>query len=400
MRQNRYVVLAASMLVLLCVGILYMWSVFSGPVVTAYGYDPGATRYIASVMLAGFVAGILVGGRIQDKTGPRPVVMGGSLLFALGILVTSFVLPHGIGWVYLFYSVIGGFGVGAAYNSAISCTQKWFPDKRGFATGMVVCAFGFSVVLFTPVATALITSLGVASTFRVLAIVFAIVCAGASLIVGNPPAGYLPAGYTPAQTTLAKKQYTTREVLRTPQFYLITVTMMFTVPAYFILNPLLKELGQSRGLSETLALAGLMITGIASASGRLAFPWLSDRIGRKNAILAIVGLTLLCAFAMIFVRGPLFLIVVALVAFAYGGSSGVFPAMTADFFGIKHQGSNYGCVMMGFGASAIIFPFIGQMTAKMATGDTFFLPFLFAALASAAGIVLTLLIQPPKETAK
>lgn len=396
--SNRYGVPISAMLVQLCVGIIYMWSVFSQEIVKKYGIDSGDASYNTSIMLGAFVIGILVGGRIQDRIGPKIVAIAGSILFSIGIFSTSFVLGSGIYAIYLLYGVVAGIGVGAAYTSTISCCQKWFPDKKGFATGMVVSAFGFSVVVFAPVAEWLMGAYGIESTFRILAILFFVVCILASLFIHNPPEGYRPKGFTPSQVVLDKKQYTTREMLKKPVFYYITVSMMLATPAYFILNPLLKQLGEARGLSPELALAGLMITGIASASGRLICPWISDKIGRKMAIISIIALTLICSVAMIWAGGVMFLVLVAAIAFAYGGYSGVYPALTSDIFGSKYIGANYGCVMVGFGISAIVFPFIAKEINKTSATDAYFLPFIIAAAVCVIAIVLVFPIKPAKES--
>ncbi|MGI6168528.1 MAG: OFA family MFS transporter [Christensenellales bacterium] len=376
---NRYAVLAAGMAVQLCTGIIYMWSVFQKFLVEQRGLDAAQVTFVFSVMLAMFVVGIVVGGRIQDKRGPRIVVFFGSLLFGVGMFLTSFVFDASPVFIYLFYGVMAGFGVGAAYNTSISCAQKWFMDKRGFATGMIVCAFGFSVVIFTPLANSLLKAYDAPATFRIFSIAFLVICLSASALIKNPPEGYVPKGYTPPAAGPAKQGLRPSEMLRTPQFYFLTLSMMFITPSYFILNPLLMILGEARGLGE-LAMLGVMITGIASSSGRLIAPWISDKIGRKATILGLAAITLLSVVVLISAHRVLFLAMIALVAFAYGGTSGVYPAFTSDLYGTKYAGANYGCVMVGFGASAIIFPFISTAvnTAGAASGD-YTLSFIIAA---------------------
>jgi OFA family oxalate/formate antiporter-like MFS transporter len=151
----------------------------------------------------------------------------------------------------------------------------------------------------------------------------------------------------------AQRHCTTAEMLKTPQFYKIFFGMMLILPAYFILNPQFKALGAERGLSDAFQNYLVMTTGVFSAAGRLLFSWASDRIGRKNAIYCIIGVTLVGVLSLIGAQGFLFMVCVALIAFAFGGCASVFPALTADNFGTKNMGLNYGCVMVGFGVAAL-----------------------------------------------
>ena len=392
--RNRYIVLAAGMLIQLCAGIIYMWSVFKQPVADLLSWDVADAALTSSVMLATFVLGIILGGRVQDKTGPKFVTMGGSVLISVGMILTAFV-PVSSPWiVYLTYGVLAGFGVGTVYTTTVSTIQKWFPDKRGFATGLMVGAFGFSLVLFAPLTKTLIGNIGVSKTFIAIGILFLVVCLAGSLLITNPAAGYLPAGFTPTKANTDKRQYTTKEMLKTGQFYLIAISLLCILPAYFILNPLLMTLGTERGLDPALAVLGVMITGIASAAGRLVTSWVSDLIGRKPAVCGIILITLAAILTLIFAQGALFLVCIAAIAFSFGGAAGVYPTITADNFGTKHMGQNYGCVMVGFGASALVFPIISNMLVK---SGAYTYSFLVAAGTCIVALILVLLQKNPNK---
>jgi len=366
MVKSRNVVLGAGMLLQLCAGIVYMWSVFRGPVAAYLSWDPQAAAFTSSVMLAAFVVGIVGGGVLQDKLGPRPVLIGGSLLFSLGMILTSAVTSANPSMIYLTYGVVAGLGVGVVYTTTVSVVQKWFPDRRGFATGMMVSAFGFSLVIFTPIASALLASKGVPFTFTAIGILFLVVCTLCSIPVVNPPQDFLPAGTSAKAQALKPQQrhYTTGEMLKTAQFYKIFFGMMLILPAYFILNPQFKALGADRGLSDAFQNYLVMTTGVFSAAGRLLFSWASDRIGRKSAIYCIIGVTLVGVLSLIGAQGFLFMVCVALIAFAFGGCASVFPALTADNFGTKNMGLNYGCVMVGFGVAALGAPKLAGLFPK------------------------------------
>lgn len=394
-KTNRSLVLAAGMLLQLCAGIVYMWSVFRGPVAAYLNWDGGAAAFTSSIMLAAFVVGIVGGGRLQDRFGPRLVLIGGSLLFSLGMILTSLVTSANPAMIYLTYGVIAGLGVGVVYTTTVSVVQKWFPDRRGFATGMMVSAFGFSLVIFTPIASALLGAKGVPFTFTAIGVLVLVVCTLSSLPVVNPPADGAPGGAAAAQGGSTKRHYTTGEMLKTAQFYRIFFGMMLILPAYFILNPQFKALGAERGLSDAMQNYLVMTTGVASAAGRLIFSWASDRIGRKNAIYLIIAATLVGVLALIVAQGFLFMVCVALIAFAFGGCASVFPALTADNFGTKHMGLNYGCVMVGFGIAALGAPLLSGLFPPQSAQTA---SFIMAAALCLVALVCVMLIRKPRDT--
>jgi OFA family oxalate/formate antiporter-like MFS transporter len=254
--------------------------------------------------------------------------------------------------LYLFYGVAGGFGVGAAYNAVVSAAQKWFPKNRGFAVGVAACAFGASTVIFAPLVTALINRYGVKNTFFILAGVFAAAVLLLFSFVKTPDE---VSGA--AAPPLKGKQYTTLEMIKTPRYYLLMFSLMFGTSVFFIINPDLVDLAKERGL-ESFATYLVMFVGVANALGRLGAPLLSDKIGREAANIAILSLTALGAFGLCFARGGLLIVTIAAVAFCFGGYPGLYPVMTAEHFGIKNVGANYGAVMIGFMLSALLFPII------------------------------------------
>ena len=396
--KNRYYVLAAGMVVQFCAGIIYMWSVFRGPVSEHLDWDAGSAALTSSIMLAMFVLGIIFGGMAQDKLGPKNVTLAGSLLIGAGMACTAFITESAPWLVYITYGIIGGLGVGTVYTATIAAIQKWFPDKRGFASGMIVSAFGFSLVVFAPLAKSMLANIGVSSTFLIFGISFLVVCGLCSLFVQNPPEGYLPDGYKPIQAVSTKRQYSPREIIKTKQFYLLMGGLIFTLPAYFILNPVFMSLGAERGLTEGLALIGVSLTGISSAAGRLIVSWVSDKIGRKTAMISIAMIILCASLVMIIGEGVLFLICIMLISFGFGGAASVYAAMTAESFGTKYGGMNFGLVMIGFGVSALTFPLISN---KLIAGGSYTSSFVLAAATCVIAVILVLLMDnPSKGTAK
>ena len=397
MQKKRYIILIAGVIIQFCAGIIYMWSIFVDPVTLHLDWDKPAVKLTASFMLVAFVAGILIGGRIMDKIGPKITCLSGALIMSAGILASSLVTSSLPELMYVTYGLIGGFGVGVVYTCTVSPIQKWFFDKKGFATGVMVGAFGFSLVIFAPLAEFLLGDVGVPSTFLIFGAAFLIVCIPASLLITNPSKEYLDNLRGPMAPS-KQRQYKTKEMLRTKSFYLITFSLFFVLPAFFILNPMISTLGVERGLSTNLATGAVMITGACSASGRLFITWISDKIGRMMSLFFIAGTTIIGSLIAIIAQDVFFLVCVAIIAFAFGGAAGIYATVTSDHFGAQNMGSNYGFVMLGFGASALIFPLIStQLTSD---GD-YTMSFVLAALTCVAAIICILLLrtQKAKDTA-
>jgi OFA family oxalate/formate antiporter-like MFS transporter len=354
-KQGMKILIAGSILQLF-LGIIYVWSVFVVPVSQVYNWPVDSVKLTTSFMLSFFVIGILIGGKLQMKIGAEKTVLLGGLMLAAGMFATSF-LPSSVAWLmWITYGIIGGFGVGAGYNAVISAAQKWFPQNRGFATGISVCAFGFSTVVFAPLVETLIKQFELRNTFLILAAAFFVVVLALFKFIRLPDES--GAAGSPSAALLAKKQFVTTEIIKTKEFYFITLSLMLGTAAYFILNPSFKTEAIDRGLPATIGTVVVMITGVANALGRLGVPWLSEKIGREKAALTIILATALCALSLCFVQGYLFMAIIAIIAFCYGGYSGIYPVLTADYFGIKNVGSNYGAVMVGFAISALTFPII------------------------------------------
>jgi OFA family oxalate/formate antiporter-like MFS transporter len=383
-------VLVAGSIIQLFLGIIYVWSVFVKPVSEFHDWPRENVMLMTSFMLCFFVVGILTGGIVQAKIGAQKVVLTGGLMLAAGMLASAFLTPS-IRWVmYIPSGIIGGFGVGAGYNAVISAAQKWFPQNRGFATGISVCAFGFSTVIFAPLIRALIARFGLQYTFIILAAAFFVVVIVLFRYVRLPD-DTAQAG-APTAALLAKRQFTTKEAIKTKEFFFITLSLMLATSVFFILNPSFISLAMERGLSESIGTVVVMLTGVASALGRLGAPLLSDKIGREKAAFTIILATAVCALLLCFVQGYLFMATIAVIAFCYGGYSGVYPVLTADYFGIKNVGSNYGAVMVGFALSALSFPIIISRIDDVTTKF-----FVLASLALFGVILVVLLMKTGKK---
>ena len=219
--------ICAGLLVQLCVGILYLWSVFKMAVVDQYQWSLDAANLVASVMLFAFVLGNFAGGYLQDIISPRLVSTIGCVLFCGGVLASSFLTPATIPLIYLTYCCISGVGSGFAYAANLFCIQKWLPHRRGLASGLAASTFGLSTVVFSPVSQWLLTSTGsVAATFRILAIVFFVLSMAGCLFVSMPDQAYLDSLNLPAGAG-GENSLNLGQAVRTAPYWLLLFCIFF-----------------------------------------------------------------------------------------------------------------------------------------------------------------------------
>ncbi len=413
--QNRWMPVFAGIAIQLCLGTAYIWGVFQKGV-SAYLFNGNnAEAGLAfSILLGVLTIGSTVGGFLQSKYSTRPVVMTGGLILALGFLLAS-LTPPSMGWlIWITYGVIGGFGMGMTYSTTIACCQKWFPDKRGLITGIIVSALGFGGVIFTPFAEFLIKTygegvpgIGELVTFRWLAAIFLIVCLVGGYFVNNPPKDYVPKGWTPPvpKQGIKHQDYTPAEALKTPQFYAITVTLLLACMAGLMMIAFGKTIAGYQPELKTIAVAGVMAVTLFNSFGRLFWGWASDKLGRRNTILILlVSTAVLILLVKLVVTSLLFFALVAAIGFLYGGYLGTFPAITADYFGSKHVGMIYGMVLLGFGVGAVSASYIGGFfidAAKAADPamldvNILFRAFIIASITSIIGAVIMFFTKHPK----
>lgn len=400
-KRKMFSAVAGCLAVQLCVGILYVWSVFRQPAIDYFGWESGSVNLVASFMLFCFCFGNLLGGIIQDRIGPKPVCIMGVCLFGGGILLSSF-LPATAPIIlfYLTYCLLSGLGSGLAYGPVLSCIQKWFPHRRGFASGLGASAFGLSTVIFAPIIDGLLAINGLSKTLLILAIIFLAVGIIACMFISLPDEAYLSSLHqaievSPIHNTDSSKPLS--QAARTVPFWLLFLGCFLYNGTWNMLTPLIKSLGTARGLTAGLATLCVSLTGLTNAAGRLFMASLSDRLGRIPTLVILCAMTLLGGLLLIFVGGPIYFVVVLIVAFAYGGPAAINPATSTDFFGPKYSGSNYGVIMLALGLSSVVFNAISN-TLYAVTG-AYTLTFIMGAVTAvfSIGIYLAVGFLTPKK---
>ena len=350
----------ACVVAMFCIGIVYLWSAFRQPVIDHFGWNPNGVTLVSSAIIFFYMVGTLIGGILNDKIGPRLVVIIGGVIFCVGLFTTS-LLSKASSWpIYITYGALAGMGVGFVYSAALNCIQRWFPNRRGFATGISVCSFGLSTVVLAPLIKALTSSsLGVPGTFRVLAFTFPIVAIICGFFISTPSQDFINSLSGQKKAAMLQRQYTVKEAVKTIEWWSIALALFFLPASYMMLVPIVKSLGADRGLTDAAGTVLLALTGVASSVSRLASSTLSDKTGRAMTIFALSSIILIGSLLMIFgAKGILYWVAVLLIFFGYAGPSGIFAAMSTDAFGTKHIGAILGIALMFLGVSSPVFSFI------------------------------------------
>lgn len=380
---RRLFVVLGAVFIQVCLGAVYSWSLYNQPLADMYGWSKDAIVMAYSIAIFIFAATTIISGRLYERLGPKVVAAIGGILYGIGMILTAFASQ--LWMLYLTYGVIAGMGVGFAYVSPVTTCIKWFPKHRGFITGIAVGAFGSGSMIFKSLIESFLSSFGVQQTFIYLGIIFmALVLVGATLLK-------LPeVSYKSHKDEGPYDHMTFKDMIRTSRFYYIWfMYLVASMPGLLVIG-LAKDIGVDMvGLSAGAAGAAVGIIALFNAGGRLIWGTLSDRFGRINVVFIKFCITIvfLLIMAMIPMNQFLYYLCLIGVAFSFGGFLSVFPAVTSDFFGIKHISANYGIIFQAYGIAAIVGPIIkGIFTGYTET-------FMIAAGFGAAGLVMTVLLK-------
>lgn len=400
---NRWWVVVGALIIQISLGAVYIWSIFQSPLKEMFpSWNETDVTMPAQIVLAAFALAVIFGGRLQDKFGPRMIATVGGLMLGCGLILAgltgNFDDRTALVWLIATFSVIGGIGIGMAYVCPIATCIKWFPDKRGLLTGLAVAGFGAGAFFFAPLAKGLILGgsyqllntslfdlpkLGIFNTFMVIGIIFLIAVVSGAQLLRNPPDGYVPAGWTRTSTTNAvtpqNVDYTSKEMLRTPMFWLLWLTyfagctagllvIMKAAPIYlsFSIGAMTPPIVEADfiDISAQAAMA-VSILAIFNSTGRILWGKISDNIGRK---MTLVMIFMICSAAMLSLGSmqtyTLYLFGISLVGLCFGGFLALYPALTADYFGTKHIGVNYGWMFSAYGAGGLFGPFLAALLMK------------------------------------
>ena len=372
LQKKANTVLIAGILFNLSVGMLYTWSIIRGRMMEpvsaeGWGWTSSQAGLPFTVAVVFFALGLLIGGRIQDRIGPRWVVTTGGFLTGLGMVISGLVgnSPTGI---TVSFGIITGIGIGLGYGCVTPPALKWFhPSKKGMVSGLIVGGFGFGAVYFGPLASALLGNFGIESAFMFMGIGVIALSVPIAQFVRNPPPGYVPPEPKKIKATSAKspagKDYTWREMVRTPRFYMMFIMFMIASSVgLMVIGNVTRIATMQMGITDTALLASLVsFMAITNMAGRIIGGLMSDKIGRINTLFFIFVIQILNMFGfMVYQNLPALILGIIGIGFCFGALLSVLPALTAEQYGLKNYGANYGIVYLAWGLSGVVAPMLAD----------------------------------------
>ena len=363
-RHDRWLIPPAAVAIHLCVGSVYAWSVFNKPIEALHPAWPrGAAAYTFSVAIVLLGLSAAFGGTWLERHGPRRAATVAALLFGGGLMLGSVGVAQGWLWLlYLGYGVVGGAGLGLAYVSPVSALIKWFPDRRGLATGMAVLGFGGGALIAAPLKERLIGAYGVRDTLLILGGAYLVIMLGAAQLLRRPAPGWTPDGWT-APVGVGASDLTMPMAVRTRQFWLLWGMLFINVTAGIAIlaqaSPLMQDM-----FRRTPEQAAAMLSVIAgfNAFGRIFWATLSDWIGRRAVFMLFfaVQAVLFAAIPGMGAAGQwgLFQVAVVVIFTMYGGGFATIPAFLADMFGARNVGAVHGVILTAWSAAGVAGPIL------------------------------------------
>jgi len=426
--MNRWLAVVGALLIQLCLGAIYAWSVFTTVLKKEpFGFTATQTQIIFSVGLGMFALLMPFAGKLQAKIGPRRVALMGGIILGLGYILAG-LFGHTFASQLICIGILGGAGIGLAYVCPIAVGMRWFPDKKGLITGIAVAGFGFGALLWVQLAGAwghLLDTIGILRTFLYYGIAFAALVSVGSLFMVYPPEGWRPAGWDPSQTKKGKKpvelpaELCTGDMLKTGQCYMIWLAYAFCALAGLMVIGIAKLFGGDALASSGLAKYADPATGAATAAaaastayaiffslangfGRIGWGVIADAIGWKPSIIVMAIIQGVAMAALYFLGSSYAALCVffAVVGANFGGTLALFPLSTAGCFGTKNIGQNYGFMFTAYGVGGIVGPIVAGIFKDMGQGKgvtAWMPPFMIAAVLCIVAAVIVMGLKPPKK---
>ncbi|PMH44548.1 oxalate:formate antiporter [Vibrio sp. 10N.286.49.B3] len=393
-------ILLAGFCINLCLGILYAWSVFNKALVTDFGWSAADASSPYAVATIAFSACLLIAGILQDRMGPRNILILGASMTGLGMIASSF--AESVLMLNITFGLITGSGIGFGYACLAPAAMKWFhPSKKGMVNGLIAAGFGLAAVYLAPLTSTLISTVGIHSSFMILGVGILVIAVPLAFTISNPPADYTPEepkvkdGQAPVSVK-KPEDLSWKAMLKTPQFYSLWVMYALAASAgLMIIGNITNIASVQANLPNAVYLASILA--IFNSGGRVAAGILSDKIGGIR--------TLLLAFVIQGINMVLFntfdseftlIIGTALAALGYGTLLAVFPSLIAEFYGLKNYGTNYGVLYTSWGiGGAIGAAVVGYSMTQ--GGGSYTLAYTISAAMMGVCIVLALITKPISE---
>jgi len=397
-RKYGWVVTFAGLGVNLILGVLYAWSIISADLIDRLNWTATMTQVPYMVACVIFAFSMIPGGRIQDKFGPHLVLILSAILAGIGFILSGVFLT--VLGLTIFFGVVFGLAMGLGYAAPTPAAVKWFEkSKRGLISGIVVSGFGLAPIYIGPLTHYLITTLGIKATFMILGAGFFVVIMTLAQVIKNPPAGYQTGDPQPVVSADVKQanqdDLSWKEVIRTRSFKLLWVMFFFGTFAGLLLIGQLSKIGlEHAGITTPFLL--ISVYALFNFLGRIMFGGISDRLGRMKTLFLMFVLQVLIYSVFFFLNTPILLAGgVAIVGLTFGGMLTIFPATTADYFGLKNLGFNYGMLITAWGVGGLIGPLLGGLVRDYT--EVYLWSFIISAVLSGLGALLTFFVRNPKK---
>src|SRR6187402_1304747 len=416
---SRWLIPVAAVAIHICIGSVYSWSIFNRPIQALlpnqpWWFSPPYTTFSTALVFLGLSAAF--GGPWVERRGPRAAATAAAILFGSGLVIgglgLAFTLPV---LVFLGMGVVGGIGCGLGYICPVSTLVKWFPDRRGMATGMAIMGFGGGAFLAGYLNVFLMDRMGVANTVMSLGVAYLAIMLIGSRLLERPPAGWQPEGWVPPvqkNKMIADRSVTRNQAIRTVQFYLLWGILFINVTAGIGIlaqaSPMMQDMFRRTPLE---AAAVVSLISIFNATGRFVWASASDYIGRRNTytIFFVAQFIIFLLIPGLASRGSWWAFQASLfVVFTmYGGGFATIPAFLADIFGPQNVGAIHGALLTAWSVAAVAGPVIitelsNRAKAALPPGadrvTIYDQPLQVLAGLLAVGFVLTLLVRPLKVT--
>jgi OFA family oxalate/formate antiporter-like MFS transporter len=360
--RNRWSIAVAAVIMQMCLGAAYGWSVFSKPLVGTEHWLLTQVQLNFTLAILFLGVGTVIGGLWQDRVGPRRVATVAGVLYGAGYILAGIAARHhSLMGMYLSYGVLGGLGMGMGYITPVATLVKWFPDRRGLMTGVAVCGYGAGALVMSPIAARTILAYGVPATMIGLGVIYFVLVVGAARFYANPPLGWVLPGYVPhsaVQRSATTVDFTVTEAMQTWQFWLLWFMLFLNVSAGIMIISMASPMAQDMiHMAPVAAATMVMVISIFNGLGRVFWAWVSDYIGRSRVYLLLYAIQVVIFFSLPYVQSVgLFTAMFAIIGLCYGGGFGTMPSFTADFFGPKYMGGIYGWILLAWGAAAVPSP--------------------------------------------
>lgn len=383
--KNRWLIAASAVGLHISIGSVYAWSNFTNPLIDEFGWTSQQVQltFSIAILFLGLSAAFL--GHFVEKYGPKKAGLLAAGFFGAGIIGSGLAVNMGsLPLLYVTYGVLGGIGLGVGYIAPVSTLVKWFPDRRGLATGLAIMGFGFAAAIASPIMDSLIKSVGTANTFYILGISYFVIMTLSSLYLERPPVGWVPEGFKDKMQSGKTKikedlaQLTANEAVKTKRFYYLWLMLFINITCGIAILSAAKPLAEeSIGLSTGEAAALVGILGLFNGFGRLGWATISDYIGRPNTYTIFFASQIILFMALPHTTTAiLFQVMLAVIYTMYGGGFAAIPAFIGDVFGTKQLGAIHGYILTAWAAAGLAGPmfaaWIKDSTGSYAASLSFF----------------------------